>query len=84
MKRFVVVVSKEDFVGCIAIKDKYDDAVIAAYDYMNDYILDNTDDNTNPEAFITPLRELEGETGMFFTFQFNGDTTRVYILVNEE
>lgn len=79
MRRFAVVVDKEDFIICIAIKDKYDEAVIEAYDYMNDCI----EGEDIQEAVITPLRELEGETGTFFKFRAGYIKATVYILVNE-
>ena len=81
MKTFAIIHYSEDFVNCVGITTDYHKAVGIAYDYACELIEDDGEDGT-----ITPLYELNGQTGLGLTVRSRDRITiiaRIYILSHE-
>lgn len=82
--KFVVIHYDEDFINCVGICGDYYKAVGIAYDYACSLIEDRED---GAKGSITPLYELEGQTGLGLTVCYGDELqfkASVFILKHEE
>lgn len=80
MKTFAIIHYSEDFVNCVGITTDYHKAVGIAYDYACELIEDGE------EGTITPLYELNGQTGLGLTVRCRDRITiraHIFILSHE-
>lgn len=75
MKHFTIIRQSDDFICCLGIARNYNEAVGIAYTAASDII-------DKDEGLITPLYELEGDTGMGLAIHWKGrtDPTNIFIL----
>ncbi len=74
--KFAVIHVDEGFIQCIGIFTDHLQAVGMAYKYASELV--------GEEGSVTPLFELDGETGLGLTARYSGTEADVYILENGE
>lgn len=80
MNQFAVVHIDEDFVQCVGIYTDYFRAVDRAYDYASDL----TTGAEGGEVGVTPLFDLEGQTGVGLTVRYGTNLkANIFILSHE-
>lgn len=82
--KFVVIRYDEDLVYCLRICEDYYNAVGIAYDYACTLIEDN---EGREKGSVTPLYDLEGQTGLGLTVTYGDGPQRkvtVFILTNKD
>jgi len=83
LRKFAVVHFDNDFVSCIGICSDYFQAVGIAYDYATE-LATQTDDG---KGTVTPLFDLEGQTGVGLTVRYGQGQelkANIYILDHEK